>query len=176
MPAKSQITTTIWGMSLGSTTMSEAEKIIKKNGFIPHKIDNTLYVHAFPGGAIGFGGQNWDLISLGFIDGYLAEASFSNTYKGAPNLQFEQLKESLNKKYSQYKTSANAPNSNATDLRNFTHYYGYEQYFDGKTLITLSEFEHQNHINNINVFDLHLIYSNYALKIKAEKDKGLEQL
>lgn len=173
---RSQITTSMWGLNLGVTTMSEAEKIINKKGYALNRIGNKLQILINPDGPIRFGGHNWSSLFLTFEEGHLAEISFSKSAQISPSPEFAQLKKSLEGKYGQYNIHAESPNLNIKSLDNYTLYYGYEQFFDGKTLVTLSEFAPSNQYRDINLNTISLTYSNHALKTKARSKNGDNEL
>ena len=154
-----QITRNIWGLELGKSTKQQIINVLKQKGFNPtiDDVTNTISVKA---GNFNFGGGLWTYASFMLYEGRLYEVWFQNNEYELPVaifVQFNKIKEALDKKYGQYRYT-----STENDSENE------RAYFDGNTRFHLSR-----RIYN-NVGYISITYSDdYLLnkKLNGEQDE-----
>lgn len=102
--ANAEITNTIWGLTLGKSTQQDVEDVIKARDLTVEERLKTEIICTSPV-AFSFGGELWNLVDFGFVNGKLSAVMFlcEPEYLTVSTQQvFEELEVSLNRKYSDY--------------------------------------------------------------------------
>lgn len=124
----SQISRTIWGMTLGKSSKQQVRTRLKNKGYIVQKEPNgSLSVKV---DNINFGGAVWTYVSFSFVNGFLSQVWFQNNEIESPirvDDTYEKIEMSLDKKYQKYRLNVPA----------YDDGYTMSHYSDSKTNITL---------------------------------------
>lgn len=124
LAANAQITNKIWGLTLGVSTKQQVLNVISQKKL---KItDRTKdWISCESSSSFKFGGENWETAFFVFYKGKLCYLSFKY-YGPYSEAQFDQLKISLDNKYSEYLHTTSNPN-----------YKKYMWYGDDKTSVEI---------------------------------------
>ncbi len=98
-----QISRTFWGLTLGTSTKQQVKNVLVQKGYkITTEPDGSYSVNP---DNVSFGGGYWTYVSFGFVNGKLSTVWFQNNERQCPlalNDLYDKLKNSLDKKYSNY--------------------------------------------------------------------------
>ena len=120
----SQITRTIWGATLGKSTIQEVKTLVEQKGFewevVLDDDYDSLWINA---DHIPFGGAFWTEVVFYFDNDVLESVTFNNVGTTGNSI-YEKIRKSLDNKYRQY----------FVDKPDGT---GWSRYSDGKTRVGL---------------------------------------
>lgn len=156
--AYSQITRTIWGATLGKSTLQEVKTIVEQKGFeweVDLEFDDyeSLWINA---DHIPFGGAFWTEVAFYFDNDVLESVVFNNVGTTANSI-YEKIKKSLDSKYRQF----------FVDKPDDT---GWSRYSDGKTRIGLKLDRSQPGGNKVMLY-----YEDHDQPEKTNQD-GMDEL
>ena len=100
-----QINSSIWGLSIGSSTKQQVKSVINQKGFSIETEPDGAYCIKYPKG-VKSGGEWWTYISFTFVNGLLCEVWFQNNEVESISdisANYNRIKRSLDEKYIKYK-------------------------------------------------------------------------
>ena len=99
-----KINTNVWDLSLGNSNKQQVTDVIKKKGFEPLALSETV-VGIEPKSGLDYGGMHWSAMTFGFYNNTSYEIKFfkydEKNYSEVLYI-LETLKEKLEKKYEDY--------------------------------------------------------------------------
>lgn len=154
----SQITRTIWGATLGKSTLQEVKTIVEQKGFeweVDLEFDDyeSLWINA---DHIPFGGAFWTEVAFYFDNDALESVVFNNVGTTANSI-YEKIKKSLDSKYRQF----------FVDKPDDT---GWSRYSDGKTRIGLKLDRSQPSGNKV------ILYYEDLYQTESTDQNGMDEL
>ena len=99
--AFSQITRTIWGVSLGNSSKQQVRNMLVNKGYyVESSRDGTLSISD---DSIFFGGCVWNCVTFAFVDGKLSDVMFQNNDKNIDVFStYRNLDKTLSNKYKSF--------------------------------------------------------------------------
>lgn len=99
-----KINTNVWNLSLGNSNKQQVTDVIKKKGYEPLALSETV-VGIEPKSGLDYGGMHWSAMTFGFYNNTLYEIKFfkydEKNYSEVLYI-LETLKEKLEEKYEDY--------------------------------------------------------------------------
>ena len=99
-----KINTNVWDLSLGKSNKQQVTDVIKKKGYEPLALSETV-LGIEPQGGLDYGGTHWSAMTFGFYNNTLYEIKFfkydEKNYSEVLYI-LETLKEKLEEKYEDY--------------------------------------------------------------------------
>ena len=98
-----KINTNVWNLSLGNSNKQQVTDVIKKKGFEPLALSETV-VGIEPKSGLDYGGMHWSAMTFGFYNNTLYEIKFFKYDENYSEVLYilETLKEKLEEKYEDY--------------------------------------------------------------------------
>ena len=154
-----QINSSIWGLSIGSSTKQQVRSVINQKGFSIETEPDGAYCIKYPKG-VKFGGEWWTYISFTFVNGLLCEVWFQNNEVESISdiaANYNRIKKTLDEKYSKYKSFSGKKDDGSV----------YSDYWDETTTLSINL-----HIYN-GVKYISLVYQNDKLNsLRQKNDKN----
>ena len=156
-----QINSSIWGLSIGSSTKQQVRSVINQKGFSIETEPDGAYCIKYPKG-VKFGGEWWTYISFTFVNGLLCEVWFQNNEVESISISdiaanYNRIKKTLDEKYSKYKSFSGKKDDGSV----------YSDYWDETTTLSINL-----HIYN-GVKYISLVYQNDKLNsLRQKNDKN----
>lgn len=134
--AYSQITNTIWGLTLGKSTKQQVQLVLMQKGYKFTKGTGDSY-NVKTAESFTFGSGSWNYANFEFVEDRLYKVHFQNNEVESPinvKLMYDKLKLQLDHKYSSYSEKFDSkPGLNGA------------LYFDGNTFLTIAFQWFENH-------------------------------
>lgn len=158
--SNAQINRTIWGCTLGKSTKQQVKTQIINRGY---KIsEETIDMIQVSDDNAKFGGINWTLVQLSFVDGLLYRISFIDLQSYSETMSnYEQIGLAMYEKYGEFYILPTLKDKSTLKQ---------SEYIDSNTFVQLNV----SHDDGDNYYFLYLVYADINLndkKLQNEKDE-----